>query len=88
MAYKFVILKVQFAIYTNPINKACNPAKGTVLYFRLDLIARKNKSEKINENVNSTRKVPVENPMASTIKNSISPRPRVCCNDFFIFIVA
>lgn len=88
MAYRFVKLNVQLAIYTKLINNACKPAKGTVLYFRLDLIAKKNKREKIKEKVSSTRKVPVVNPIASTMKNSISPRPKVCCKAFFIFIAA
>ena len=64
-------------------NKACSPAKGTVLNFNLLLITEKNSNEKNNEKENNTKKETVGNPTAITKKNNRSPNPKVFCKDSF-----
>ena len=69
------------------INKACNPAKGTVLSVELFFNKKYNTIVNKTENENNTKKVAVGNPIASIRKKSTSPNPKVLLKGFFSTIL-
>ena len=70
-----VSLKAELAVKITKKNNACKPARGTCLFFRLDLKNENKINEKISEQENSTKKDANGKLMAIIKKNHISPSP-------------
>ncbi len=60
---------------THPINRACKPAKGTVLLIMLGFSIKKSTNENISDDENSIKNVTVGKLILKMIKNRISPNP-------------
>ncbi len=66
-------------------NKACNPAKGTVLIFKIGFKSRNKTKANNKENENNKIKVIEGKLMAIPKKNKMSPKPKASLNFIFNF---